>query len=193
MKQVLIIVDIQNDFAHPAGALYVKGGEKVALAIEQLVKEKVNDYSRIIATADWHPENHYSFKENGGQWSKHCVQDTWGAGLLLSGWTREKIHSLIVKGTDPDNKNDYSGFGGYDIQYAIHMTLQEILDVKENKEVDIIGVALDYCVKATAIDAAKLGYKTRVLLKYTAAVNLKPGDDEKAIKEMEKEGVEIIE
>jgi nicotinamidase/pyrazinamidase len=189
MKKVLIIVDVQNDFAHPAGALYVKGGEKVALAVEQLVKEKANNYDLIIATADWHSENDSSFKENGGTWPRHCVQNTWGASLLLSDWTQKQIEFVV-------GKVDYSGFGGFSVRDPFRLSISEILTAKwEKKEivVDIVGLALDWCVKATAIDSHKAGFKTRILLEYTGAVNLEPDDDKKAIKEMEKEGVEIIE
>lgn len=189
MKKVLIIVDVQNDFAHPAGALYVKGGEKVALAVEQLVKERANDYDLIIATADWHPENDSSFKKNGGTWPRHCVQNTWGASLLLSDWTQEQIRFVV-------GKIDYSGFGGHSIRDSFHLSIPEILTAKWDKKeivVDVVGLALDWCVKATAIDSRKAGFKTRILLGYTGAVNLKLGDDKKAIKEMKKAGVEIVE
>jgi len=199
MKKILIVVDMQNDFAHPDGALYVPGGETLTKPINRLIA--VTDYEIIITTQDWHPENHYSFRENGGEWPRHCVADTWGAEITMAGFlgiTEQANHySVILKGTAAEDRNDYSGFSGRDrfmpeiggikevVEYFGHSKDDDII-------IEIVGLALDYCVKATAIDAAKLGFKTRVLLKYTKAVNINPDDGEKAIREMKAEGVEII-
>ncbi len=174
---------MQNDFAHPQGALYVPGGKKLIPRLEELIQS--GEYDLIIATMDWHPKNHYSFKENGGLWPKHCVQVTWGAKLLIPAFPV----ILIAKGTDPEDTNDYSGFSGR--SFSGDKTLQEILTENGIKEVDIVGLALDYCVKSTALDAVKLGFKTNVLLGYTKAVNINPDDGVKAVKEMREKGIEI--
>lgn len=184
-KKALIVVDMQNDFADPKGALYVKGGEKLIKKIENLIKN--GPYDLIVVTRDWHPENHCSFKENGGQWPKHCVQYSWGAEFAIKIDTN-KIVVDIVKGDNP-NRDDYSGFNGH--AYRFSAKLKYILREYGITSVDVVGLALDYCVKATAIDAVKSGFKTRVLLKYTKAVNLKPGDEQRAIEEIKKNGVKI--
>ncbi len=191
-KRTLVVVDLQNDFAHPGGALYVKDGETIIDGIIELIQS--GDYDFIVTIQDWHPENHYSFKENDGQWPRHCIQHSWGAQIIshllvpLASLAQEHRYVAIFKGTDSRKRNDYSGFSGLD---PWDRTPLAILLKNGITDVDIVGLALDFCVKYTAIDAVMLGFKTRVLLKYTKAVNLKPNDDQKAIKEMKQAGIEI--
>ena len=185
-KRALIIVDMQNDFCDPQGALYVKGAEKVD--ISRLVKK----YTLTAVSKDWHPENHYSFKENGGQWPKHCVQKTWGAQLIatIAKIAEKHVFPVFHKGDDPCDTNDYSDFSGHEAFCG--GTLEALLKENGIAAVDVVGVALDYCVKATALDAAKLGFKTRVLMKYAPAVDTSPEAIEKVIVELEAAGVTIV-
>lgn len=172
-KSVLIIVDVQNDFI-PGGALPVPEGDKVIEPLNKYI-ELFNKLGRlIVATRDWHPPNHKSFKEYGGIWPPHCIQNSRGAefhpDLHLP---RDTI--VISKAFEPD-KEAYSGFEG--------TNLDEKLKEKGIKRVFVGGLATDYCVKNTVLDALKLGYETILLLDAIKGVDLNEGDSERAINEM---------
>ena len=178
-ENALIIVDVQNDFC-PGGALAVTGGDEVVPLINELINSCLY---LVIATQDWHPENHCSFTEQGGFWPKHCLQNTWGAELHKD----LKAHSynciFIKKGTD-QNKEAYSGFDGTE--------LEEILKERKIKKVYVCGLATDYCVRATALDAKKAGFKTFVIINACRGVNKNEGDVDRMIKKMRKSGIKII-
>lgn len=176
-NKALIIVDVQNDFC-PGGALAVPKGDEVVPVINRLI----DLFPMIIFTKDWHPEHHYSFKEQGGIWPKHCVRGTWGAELHYN-LKRTNDYLVVEKGTYPDEEA-YSGFGG--------TRLEKVLRERHVGEVYVCGLATDYCVKATALDAQKLGFETFVIIDACRGVNLKKGDVARAVKEMRKVGIKII-
>jgi nicotinamidase/pyrazinamidase len=194
----LIIVDIQNDFL-PGGALAVKDGHKIIPLVNKLIPE----YDLVVATQDWHPEGHGSFakthKKQVGEkinlqgldqilWPDHCVQDTPGADFAKQ-LHIHKIHKVFRKGEDR-MIDSYSGF--FDNGHKKDTGLADYLRENGVTEVHIVGLATDYCVKFTALDAASLGFKTVVLLLACKGVNLKENDVKAAIKEMEKNGIGVI-
>lgn len=198
--KALILVDIQNDFC-PGGALAVRQGDKIIPLVNQLQKE----FPLVVATQDFHPLNHKSFASNNPgttvgemgelnglpqvMWPNHCVQGTSGAefhpGLKLN-----SVRKIFKKGTNPE-VDSYSGF--FDNDQKTATGLGDYLKQAGVTEVTVVGLALDYCVKATALDARRLGFKTTVIISATKAVNLNPGDDQKAIKELQDAGVIIHE
>lgn len=169
----LIIVDVQRDFC-PGGALSVPHGDVVVPVLNEYIKIFRKAGASIYATRDWHPPNHISFKENGGTWPTHCVQNTRGAEFHPDLELREEVF-VVSKATDLD-KEAYSGFES--------TNLKEELETKGIKRVFVGGLATDYCVKNTVLDAIKLGFRTVLLVDAIRGVDLKPGDSERAIKEM---------
>ncbi|CAB49891.1 nicotinamidase [Pyrococcus abyssi] len=176
-EEALIVVDMQRDFM-PGGALPVPEGDKIIPKVNEYIKKFREKGALIVATRDWHPENHISFKERGGPWPKHCVQNTPGAEFVVD-LPEDTI--IISKATEPD-KEAYSGFEG--------TNLDKILKEKGVKRVYVCGVATEYCVRATALDALKHGFE--VYLLRDAVKGIKPEDEEKALKEMEEKGIKIV-
>lgn len=181
--RALITVDGQNDFC-PGGALPVKEGDQIV----GLVNRVRAAFQEIILTRDWHKPNSKHFKINNpkARWNTHCVENTWGAEFHPDLIVANAI--IISKGMDPEDDGGYSGFEGFTKDGK---TMAEYLRDKEVTEIYIGGLATDYCVKATALDAVKNGFKTFLLLDACRAVNLNPGDGEKAIQEMKEQGVII--
>ena len=179
MSEALVIVDYQNDFASPDGALYVKDGENVADRINELAAS--GDFDLVVATRDWHPANHGSFVEQGGTWPVHCVQDTEGAELHPA-FDAANVDVILDKGQDPGTEG-YSGFDG--------TNLGELLRERGVHEVVVVGLATDYCVKNTALDAVRAGLKVTVDQAAVRGVDVQPGDSEKALQELQKSGVDI--
>lgn len=173
----LIIVDMQNDFC-PGGALAVPDGDAVLGPINELAR----DAPFVVATRDWHPAAHGSFRERGGIWPVHCVQGTPGAELHPR-LERRLIDALVDKGGDPDSEG-YSGFDGTE--------LERLLQDQNVRHVDVVGLALDYCVKHTALDARRAGFEVSVHRAATRAVELEPGDGERALAELRAAGVTIV-
>lgn len=198
MKRCLIIVDVQNDFLH-GGALAVPKGNEIIPFINVIQDQ----YDLVVATQDWHPPNHGSFAANHqGRmpsevielngleqilWPVHCVQNSFGAKFSEQ-LKVEQVQKVFVKGTDP-NIDSYSGF--FDNGKLQSTGLHDYLQSQGIEEVTIVGLAADYCVKFTAMDAAELGYKVEVLRDGTRAVNLKPTDYEQSILEMESVGISV--
>ena len=197
--RALILVDLQNDFCK-GGALEVKNGD-AAIPIANLLMPK---FDIVVATQDWHPANHGSFAANH-LWRKpgqvidlyglqqilypiHCVQNSFGA-MLKKGLNTEGVHKIIQKGTDAD-LDSYSGF--FDNGRRKQTDLHDYLSSKNIDEVFVMGLATDYCVKFTALDALLLGYKTYFIEDGSWGMNLTEGDVDKAILEMKKAGVKII-
>ncbi|MEQ6119519.1 bifunctional nicotinamidase/pyrazinamidase [Reichenbachiella sp. MALMAid0571] len=196
MKNCLIIVDVQNDFL-PGGALAVPNGDEVIPFINSIQ----NQYDLVVATQDWHPANHGSFAANhpdrkpgeiinlnGLQqilWPTHCVQNSLGAKFSEK-LRMDIVQKVFVKGTDP-GIDSYSGF--YDNGKLQSTGLHNYLQSQDVGRVTVVGLAADYCVKFTAIDATELGYSVKVLKQGTRAVNLKPTDFEQSILEMKSVGI----
>ena len=195
----LLIIDVQNDFL-PGGSLAVPEGDQIIPVINQLIP----DYDLVIGTQDYHPAGHKSFAANhlgkkvgdlieldGLQqvlWPAHCVQGTPGADFSDELDFR-KIDEIIQKGTDPEI-DSYSGF--FDNGHRKGTGLAELLRDRGVTAVDIVGLATDYCVKFTALDAIAKGFETRVLKDGCRGVNLQPGDDKKALDEVKAAGGEVL-
>jgi nicotinamidase/pyrazinamidase len=173
----LLIVDVQNDFC-PGGALAVPGGDEVVDVLNEWIEEAMHRNVPVFASRDWHPANHISFKERGGPWPPHCVQATRGAefhpGLRLP-----NAAQIVSKGTSPD-KDSYSAFGDTD--------LAERLRHAGVRRLWVGGLAQDYCVKASVIDAAKLGLEVHLISDATRPVNVHPEDGEIALQQMQSAG-----
>jgi nicotinamidase/pyrazinamidase len=178
----LILVDIQNDFC-PGGALAVAEGD----AIVELVNRLIPAFQLVISTQDWHPADHISFAEQGGPWPPHCVQGTVGA-QLHSALDQEDISYYFRKASSPD-KDAYSEFEGTDDKGRM---LDEVLRVHNVKRIYVVGLATDYCVKATALDGLNHGYDVYVVTDAVRAVNVAPGDGEKALEELAQAGAQLI-
>ncbi|ASJ06511.1 nicotinamidase [Thermococcus pacificus] len=176
-EEALIVVDMQRDFM-PGGALPVPDGDRIIPWCNHYIEEFRKRGALIVATRDWHPENHISFKEQGGPWPAHCVRNTPGAEFVVD---LPSDAVIISKATEPD-KEAYSGFEGTE--------LAEILRKNGVKRVYVCGVATEYCVKATALDAIKHGFETYLLSDAVKGIN--PEDEEKALREMERAGVKVL-
>lgn len=177
-EEALIVVDMQRDFM-PGGALPVPEGDEIIPTVNECIRKFHERGALIVATRDWHPENHISFRERGGPWPKHCVQNTPGAEFVVE---LPPDAVIISKATDPD-KEAYSGFEGTE--------LDKILRERGVKRVYVCGVATEYCVKATAMDAIRLGYETYIL--QDAVKGIRPEDEEKALEELQKAGAKLVE
>jgi nicotinamidase-related amidase len=178
MLEALIIVDFQNDFT-PGGALAVRDGDGIAGRVNQLAADPRFDL--VVATRDWHPADHGSFAERGGPWPVHCVQGTWGAELHSS-LERERVDVVIDKGTDPETEG-YSGFEG--------TTLGELLRERGIDRVTIVGLATDYCVNNTALDALRLGLGVTVDSEGVRGVDVSEGDSERTLDELRAAGATV--
>ena len=194
----LILVDIQNDFL-PGGALAVPNGDEIIPVVNRLQSM----FPLVVATQDWHPANHGSFAANhpGKKpfeqielnglpqtlWPVHCVQGTAGAELA-PGLNRKRIARIFQKGTDP-GVDSYSGFFDNGHRHATGMV--EWLKGRGVTEVYVCGLATDYCVKFTALDAVAAGFKTHLVEDASRGVNLRPDDVKDAIAEMKQAGVVI--
>jgi nicotinamidase/pyrazinamidase len=187
-RTALVVVDVQNDFADPRGSLYVQGGEGVVGTINDEIEAARAAGALVAYTQDWHPESTPHFAKDGGTWPVHCVHDTWGASLhpdlVVAG-------ERVRKGTG--GEDGYSGFTMADpVTGAKTPTgLRDLLVSHGIERVVVAGLATDYCVKATAIDAADLAFATTVLRGAVRPVELEPGDGERAIDAMAAAGVAL--
>ena len=173
----LIIVDVQNDFC-PGGSLAVPSGEAVARKMTAVGKAFAERGGKVFATQDWHPAGHSSFTSEGGQWPDHCVQGSRGAEFH-SALELPSAVSIVQKGASPDT-DAYSGF--------VDSDLDAQLKAKGIGRVYVGGLATDYCVLNTVIDALANGYETFLLADAVGAVDLDPGDGDRAIHLMEVNG-----
>lgn len=193
------MVDIQNDFL-PGGALAVKEGSKII----PLVNNLQSKFDLVVATQDWHPANHESFASNYPNgvigdlvdlhglpqvlWPDHCIQNTWGAELAET-LDISSVQKVFRKGTEAA-VDSYSGF--FDNGKRKDTGLSTYLQSKDVEQLFIVGLATDYCVKFTALDAVNLGFETTVIVDAIKAVNLHPEDQENAIRTMRQAGIQII-
>ncbi len=184
-KTALVVVDVQNDFADPAGSLYVRGGEEIVPIVNGEIERALAADAVVVYTQDWHPEVTPHFRKDGGIWPVHCVQETWGArfhpDLNVEG---PPIH----KGSG--GEDGYSGFSMRDPRTGDRTptSLQEVLTTRGIGKVVVAGLATDYCVVETVVDARALGYDTAVLSEAIRAVELQPGDGDRAIARMREAG-----
>jgi nicotinamidase/pyrazinamidase len=197
--KAFILVDIQNDFV-PGGALAVPEGDRIV----SVVNELQGWFDLVVATQDWHPADHGSFAVNhpGKKpgdivdlnglpqilWPVHCVQNSAGAELV-DGLDLAGVETVFRKGTDP-GIDSYSGF--FDNDHRKATGLGDFLKAKKVDEVYVAGLATDYCVKYTALDARRLGFKTYLIEDACRGVNLDPNDSAKAVRTMKEAGVEVL-
>lgn len=180
-RTAFIVVDVQNDFADPAGSLYVQGGEHVVPLINAEVARARAAGSSVVYTRDWHPGDTPHFAKDGGIWPVHCVMDTWGAefhpDLLVDG-------PEVRKGSN--GEDGYSGFSMRDPETheVIATELEDLLRLRHIGRLVIAGLATDYCVKATALDGLARGFGVELLTRGIKPVDLQPGDGQRAIEEV---------
>jgi nicotinamidase/pyrazinamidase len=184
----LIIVDVQNDFADPAGSLSVAGGDIIVSTVDREIEMARANGAIVVATQDWHPPSTPHFAKDGGLWPVHCVAGTWGA-QLHPGVALPDDTPRVRKGAN--GEDGYSGFTMRDpvSGETIATELESLLRDARIDHVVVVGLATDYCVKATAMDAVRLGFETQVLTDAIAAVDVQPGDGERALEEMRDAGV----
>jgi nicotinamidase/pyrazinamidase len=182
----LLIVDLQNDFL-PGGALGVSGGNGAAFACARYAGLFTAQNRPVFLSRDWHPKNHCSFTAQGGIWPPHCVAGTPGAAFA-SVLPIPDNAQIVSKATAQD-KDAYSAFEG---TLASGATLDAALKQQDIQTLFIGGLATDYCVKATALDARRLGYRVAILQDAVAAVDVEPGDGKRALEEMQAAGCELI-
>jgi nicotinamidase/pyrazinamidase len=187
-RTTLIVVDVQNDFADPKGSLSVAGGEAVVPIINRAAWAAIRAGGFVAYTQDWHPQHTPHFAQDGGVWPVHCVGGAWGAAFHPA---LEVVGPSVRKGAN--GEDGYSGFTMRDpvAGTEIPTELAALLEVRGIERVIVCGLATDYCVKATALDAVRLGYETTVLLDGIAAVNLEPGDGDQALDDMRTSGVAL--
>ncbi len=186
LKKALLIVDVQNDFC-PGGALAVPEGDKIVSTINKYIRIFAKKKLPIFATRDWHPVKTKHFKDFGGLWPVHCIQNTKGAAFHPD-LKLPKEAILLYKGMDPE-EDCYSSFSAQDLS---GQPLFKLLKRMGITEIYIAGLATDYCVKYTAIDALKHGFKVKILLDAVKGVNLKTNDSTEAIKKITKMGAKKI-
>jgi nicotinamidase/pyrazinamidase len=185
----LIVVDVQNDFADPAGGLHVAGGAEVVPVLNREIALARAAGALVVYTQDWHPLSTPHFAKDGGIWPVHCIAGSWGAelhpGLVVDG-------PIVRKGAN--GEDGYSGFTMRDPTTGAESPteLETLLLDHGADQVLVGGLATDYCVKATALDATRLGHPTAVLRDAIRAVDLAPGDGERALAELAAAGVALL-
>jgi nicotinamidase/pyrazinamidase len=184
----LVVVDVQNDFADPSGSLSVQGGSEVVPAVNREVQAALEAGATIVYTQDWHPPDTPHFAKDGGIWPVHCVQGSWGADfhpdLRVEG-------PVVRKGSH--GEDGYSGFTMRDPETGESRPteLEGVLRERDVERLVVVGLATDYCVKETALDGRRLGFATTVLTEAIRAVDLQPGDGDRALGELQAAGVEV--
>lgn len=173
----LIVVDVQNDFADPAGSLFVKGAGDVVRMVNGESRRATEAGGFVVYTQDWHPTSTSHFAKDGGIWPVHCLADSWGAAFHPE---LSVVGPSVRKGAN--GEDGYSGFTMKDptTGETTPTELEDVLRSKAIRRVVVVGLATDYCVSATALDAARLGFGTEVLQDAIAAVDLAEGDGDKA-------------
>jgi nicotinamidase/pyrazinamidase len=185
-RTALVVVDLQNDFADPAGGLSVAGGAAIVPIVNGEIRAATAGETFVVYTQDWHPESTPHFAKDGGVWPVHCVGGTWGAELHPD----LRVEGPRVR-TGVNGEDGYSGFTMRDPTSGdtVPTQLDELLRDRRIERVVVCGLATDYCVKATALDAARLGYETYLLLDAVRPVEVAPGDGDRAVEEMRAAGV----
>ena len=181
-KDALVIIDVQNDFC-PGGSLAVRGGDEVVAILNKYIEKFTRAKLPIFATRDWHPEKTKHFKAFGGLWPPHCVQGTQGAEFRAD--LALPQDAVIVSAGMGFDEEGYSGFDGKD---ANGVGLADLLRDRRVERIFVGGIATDYCVKETVLDALKHGFKAVLLEDAVRGVNLRPDDSEQAIAEMVRAG-----
>jgi nicotinamidase/pyrazinamidase len=187
-KSALVVIDVQNDFADPAGSLAVRGGEEVVSEANAEIAAARGAAALIIYTQDWHPPDTPHFEKDGGLWPVHCVRDTWGAsfhpGLVVAG-------EVIRKGED--GADGYSGFSVSDPESGDRFptSLEPLLRARGVERIVVVGLATDYCVVETVVEARMMGFQVQVESRAIRAVDLHEGDGDRAITRMRDAGADV--
>jgi nicotinamidase/pyrazinamidase len=186
----LLVVDVQNDFADPSGSLFVRGGDEIVPVVNAVIDLAAEAGAPTVYTQDWHPEVTPHFAKDGGIWPVHCVHDTWGAAFHPD--LRVAADALVVR-KGADGRDGYSGFSVRDPRSGdVEATrLESLLRERGAGRIVIAGLATDYCVVETALDAIRLGHPTAVLLDAIRAVDLEPGDGDRALQRMRDAGASL--
>ena len=186
----LVIVDVQNDFAHPQGSLSVAGAEQAIARINQEVARAARASAVLVCTQDWHPEHTPHFAQDGGIWPVHCVADSWGSELHRD-LAQPPSAARVLKGAG--GEDGYSGFTVRDVEQNrdAPTELEGLLRERGVERVVVVGLATDYCVRETVLDAVRLGFETTVLASAIRAVDLAAGDGERALAAMREAGAHI--
>jgi nicotinamidase/pyrazinamidase len=188
-RTALLVVDVQNDFADPAGSLAVAHAEEIVPLVNAEIAAALGAGALVVYTQDWHPPTTPHFRKDGGVWPVHCVAGTWGAelhpDLTVDG-------PVVKKGTG--GEDGYSGFSVRDPESGrVDATqLEEMLRADGVERVVVAGLATDYCVVETVLDARRLGHDAEVLTRAIRAVELQPGDGDRAIDRMREAGATIV-
>lgn len=187
-QTALIVVDVQNDFADPKGSLYVRGAERLVPAINAEIEAAGEAGALVVYSQDWHPAHTPHFAQDGGQWPVHCVASSWGAAFHPQ---LRVVGESIRKGGG--GEDGYSGFSMRDAEGGERRDtkLVALLQSHKIRRVIVVGLATDYCVKETGFDAVRLGFDTTVLRHAVGAVNLKSGDGERALAELQAAAVNV--
>lgn len=186
-RPALLIVDLQNDFC-PGGALPVPDGDRIVPRVNRVIRLFERRGLPIIASRDWHPRETRHFKGFGGAWPPHCIQGTKGARFHPD-MKLPKGAVIVSKGMDPE-EDSYSAFQAMS---AKGRDLESVLHESYVGDLFVCGLATDYCVRASAIDAFKRGFRVRVLKDAVRGVDVKPGDSEDAIRELKTVGIAFAE
>jgi nicotinamidase/pyrazinamidase len=184
----LVVVDVQNDFADPKGSLYVGEGEQIVPLANRVIERALVAGALVVYTQDWHPAQTPHFQSGGGVWPEHCVQHTWGAQLHPD---LQVAGEVVRKGQG--GEDGYSGFTVRDPVTGEEAAtpLEGLLRRRGVGRVVVVGLATDYCVKETALDAVRLGFDTVVLGELVGAVDLQPGDGERALEAIRAAGARV--
>jgi nicotinamidase/pyrazinamidase len=187
-RTALVVVDVQNDFADPEGSLSVRGGPDVVRAVNGEVARATAAGAPVFYTQDWHPADTPHFAKDGGTWPVHCVQGTWGAQLHPELTVTGEV---VRKGEH--GEDGYSGFSMRDPQSdeVVPTRLAALLRDAQVQQLVVVGLATDYCVRATALDGRALGWPVTVPWSAVAAVDVRPGDGERTREELQAAGVTV--
>jgi nicotinamidase/pyrazinamidase len=186
----LLVVDVQNDFADPSGSLSVAGGDDVIDPLNEQIASASAAGAVVVYTQDWHPEHTPHFQRDGGIWPVHCVADTWGAelrpGLLVVDGER------LRKGAD--GRDGYSAFSVRDPRSGETepTRLERLLRDRRIERIVVGGLATDYCVLETVLDARRMGFDAEVLVAAVRAVDLRPGDGDRALERIRDAGATLV-
>ncbi len=187
-RTALLVVDVQNDFADPAGSLSVHGGPDVVHAVNAEVERATAAGAPVFYTQDWHPADTPHFAKDGGTWPVHCVQGTWGAQLH----PQLTVTGQVVRKGE-HGEDGYSGFSMRDPQsgQVVPTPLAQRLRAAGVERLVVLGLATDYCVRATALEGREQGWPVTVPWSAVAAVDLSPGDGERTRQELLAAGVTV--
>ena len=184
----LVIIDVQNDFADPKGSLHVPNGAEIVPLVNAEIAAAHQAGASVYYAQDWHPPSTPHFQKDGGIWPVHCVEDTWGAEFH----PELTVDGPIVRKGD-DGRDGYSGFSARDPRSGeLSVTpLDSMLKATERERLIVCGLASDYCVLETVLDAVRLGYQVEVLSAAIRAVDLRASDGERALERMRAAGARI--